>query len=134
MRILVADDHAVVRKGIKSLLEKYDAFAIICEAANGQEAVDKANEFHPHLVILDLSMPVLNGFDAARAIRVSWPEVPILILSMHGSKEHMDEAKKIGVQGYVSKTEAGQTLIRAVDAVIQNHTFFPPGAPIQTLS
>lgn len=134
MRILVADDHAVVRKGIKSILEKYDAFAIICEASNGQEAIDKAEEFHPHLVILDLSMPIVNGFDAARSIRESWPDVPILILSMHSSEAHMDEARRIGVQGYVSKTEAGQTLVRAIDAVIQNRTFFPPPASFHAAS
>jgi two-component system, NarL family, nitrate/nitrite response regulator NarL len=95
------------------------------EAANGEEAVEKAQESCPDLIILDITMPVMNGLDAARKIRQFSPNTPILILSMHKSKQLMEEAKKIGVRGYVVKAEAGQSLVTAVNAVLQSQTFFP---------
>lgn len=95
------------------------------EAANGQEAVAKAQESHPDLIILDITMPVMNGLDAARQIRKFSPETPILILTMHKSRQLMEEAQKIGVSGYVVKAEAGQNLVTAVNAILQRQTFFP---------
>jgi two-component system nitrate/nitrite response regulator NarL len=95
------------------------------EAANGQEAVEKAQESHPDLIILDITMPVMNGLEAARQIRRFSPETPILILTMHKSRQLMEEAQKIGVHGYVVKAEAGQSLMSAVTAVLQRQPFFP---------
>jgi DNA-binding NarL/FixJ family response regulator len=92
------------------------------EAADGQEAVDKAQDSNPDLIILDVTMPVMNGLDAARKIRVFSPDTPILILTMHKSRQLMEEARKIGVRGYVVKAEAGQSL---GTAVMQSQTFFP---------
>jgi DNA-binding NarL/FixJ family response regulator len=100
-------------------------FEVCAEAANGQEAVDKAEALHPDLIILDITMPVMNGLEAARAILRSCPKVPIVILSVHRNKQLLEEAQRIGVRGYVTKGEAIQNLIKAADAVLENQTFFP---------
>ena len=94
-------------------------------SCNGKEAVEKAKDFAPDLVILDITMPLLNGLHAARMVRESSPETPILILSVHKNRQLMEEARKIGVRGYVTKAEAGQDLLKAVNAVLHNQTFFP---------
>jgi len=125
VRILIADDHEFVRRGVRALLECREGFEVCCEAANGQEAVEKTREFKPDLIVLDITMPILSGFDAARKIREFSPETPIVILSMHRDKEYMEEAQKIGIQGYVRKSQAALTLVTAVDAVLQDQTFFP---------
>ena len=90
-----------------------------------REAAEKAEKLRPDLVLLDLTMPEMNGLDAARRIRSLLPETPILILSVHKGKQLMEEARKIGVKGYVTKGEAVQKLVQAVDAVLQNEAYFP---------
>ena len=125
MRILVADDQPGIRKRICITLASMLALEACDEAANGQEAVEKAEESSPDLIILDVTMPVMNGLDAARRIRLFSPLTPILILTMHKSKQLMEEARKIGVQGYVVKADAGQSLGSAVTAIMQSQTFFP---------
>ena len=100
-------------------------YEVCGEAASGLEAVEKARELKPDLILLDITMPELNGLDAARQIRAFLPETPILILSVHKSRQLIEEARKAGVRGYVTKGEAVQKLIQAVDAVLQNQTFFP---------
>jgi DNA-binding NarL/FixJ family response regulator len=125
VRILVADDQPGIRKRVCLTLAARLPMEVCDEAANGQEAVEKAQESHPDLIILDITMPVMNGLEAARQIRRFSPETPILILTMHKSRQLMEEAQKIGVHGYVVKAEAGQSLISAVTAVLQRQTFFP---------
>ena len=95
------------------------------EASNGQEAIDKAQALKPDLVILDVTMPVLSGIDAAEVIRKTLPNVPILFLSMHQGRQIIAEAKRIGVRGYVKKSDAAATLLNAVDALLRNEPFFP---------
>jgi DNA-binding NarL/FixJ family response regulator len=101
------------------------ALEVCDEAANGQEAVERAQESSPDLIILDVTMPVMNGLDAARQIRAFSPLTPILILTRHQSRQLMEEARRIGVPGYVVKAEAGQSLGSAVCAIMQSETFFP---------
>jgi DNA-binding NarL/FixJ family response regulator len=125
LRILVADDHEAVRKGVCAILGSRKDVEVCGEAENGKEAIEKAHEFKPDLIILDITMPVLSGFEAAREIRKNLPHVPILILSMHESNQLIEEAKKIGVQGYVTKTQVGSTLLQAVDTLLAKQTFFP---------
>jgi DNA-binding NarL/FixJ family response regulator len=125
MKILVADDQEAIRKQVCAILMSRGNCEVCAEAANGKEAVEKAKDFAPDLVILDITMPLLNGLDAARMIRESSPKTPILILSVHKSRQLMEEARKIGVRGYVTKAEAGRDLLKAVDAVLQNKTYFP---------
>ena len=125
MRILIADDHEAVRKGVCAILSSRADVEICGEAENGKETIEKANALKPDLIILDITMPVLSGFEAAREIRKTMPTVPILILSMHESNQLIEEAKKIGVQGYVTKTQVGSTLLDAVDTLLRQETFFP---------
>ncbi len=125
MKILIADDHEAVRKGVCAILSSRPDLEVCCEAENGREAVEKAIALKPDLIILDITMPLLSGFDAAREIRKTLPHVPVLILSMHESNQLIEEAKKIGVQGYVTKTQVGATLLNAVDALGRKETFFP---------
>ena len=127
MRILVADDHESVRKGVCAILSSRLDIEVCGEASNGQEAIEKARELRPDLIILDITMPVLNGIDAARIIRQTLPELPILLLSMHDGKHIIEDARRIGVRGYVTKAQAAATLLDAVDAVLHNLTFFPEG-------
>jgi DNA-binding NarL/FixJ family response regulator len=125
VRILVADDQEGVRRRVIATLSSHQGFEVCGEATNGIEAVEKAKELKPDLIVLDITMPEMNGLDAARHIRVFAPRTPILILSVHKSKQLIEEARKLGVQGYVTKGEAVQKLVQAVDAVLQERAFFP---------
>ncbi len=124
-RVLIADDHEAVRKGVRSLLENQQELTVIGEATNGEEAVEQAYELKPDLVILDLSMPVMDGLAAAREIRKFAPQTPILIFTMHRIREFVETAKKIGLRGYVAKEDDGEALLAAVDAVRHDGTYFP---------
>jgi len=128
LRVLVADGQAGIRKRVCLTLASLIALDVCDEAANGQEAVERAAESKPDLIILDVTMPVMNGLDAARKIRAFSPLTPILILTMHKSRQLMEEARRIGVQGYVVKADAGQSLGSAVSAIMQSQTFFPPSS------
>ncbi len=135
MRILVADDHEAVRKGVCAILSAGEDLEICGEAENGKQAIEKAHDLRPDLIILDITMPVLSGFEAARELRKTMPQVPILILSMHESNQLIEEAKKLGVQGYVTKTQVGGTLLQAVAALLRKDTFFPErGTPAGSVS
>ncbi len=125
MQILIADDREAIRKQVSLILTSVPNLEVCAEAANGKEAVEKTRELNPDLVILDITMPILNGLDAARMIKGFAPDIPILVLTVHKSRQLMQEAQKIGVQGYVTKAEASQTLLRAVEAVLQKRTYFP---------
>jgi two-component system response regulator NreC len=125
LRILIADDHETVRKGVCSILASRNDLEVCGEAANGKEAVEKACELKPDLVILDITMPVLDGFAAAKRIRKLLPDIPILFLSMHDAQQWIEEAKAIGVQGFVSKNDIAGVLLTAVDIVLQKQSFFP---------
>jgi DNA-binding NarL/FixJ family response regulator len=125
LRVLIADDHESVRKGVCVILGTRGDIEVCGEASNGREAIDKAKQLQPDLIILDITMPVLSGIDAAEVIRTALPHVPILFLSMHQSRQIVAEAKRIGVQGYVRKSEAATTLLNAVDAVLRHEPFFP---------
>lgn len=124
MRILVADDHEAIRRGIRALLETQDGWKVCGEAENGQDAVEKTKALRPDIVILDISMPVLSGFGAARLIKERFPDVPILAYSMYRSSAFVEEARRIGLGGYVAKSEDGPTLLMAVDAVQNRRSFF----------
>jgi len=127
LRVLIVDDHEAVRKGVCAILSSRVDIEVCGEAVNGEEAMVKAKELKPDLIILDVTMPVLNGFDAAREIQKILPKVRILMLSMHESKQLVEEAKRLGVHGYVSKTQAGDVLLTAVDTLISNQIFYPAG-------
>jgi two-component system, NarL family, response regulator NreC len=124
VRILIVDDHEALRAGVRSVLEGR-GLEVCGEAADGQEALAKALQLRPDLVILDITMPVLDGFSAAREIHKLLPGVGILLLSMHESASMVNVAKSSGARGYVAKSEGIARILKAVDAIAHNKTFFP---------
>jgi DNA-binding NarL/FixJ family response regulator len=121
----VADDHDVVRKGVRTLLEEQPGWEVVAEASNGREAVEKAKLLRPDVTILDLIMPELNGLEAAREILKTVP-TKILILTVYDSDPLIRQTLEAGAQGYVLKSDAGRDLVSAVDALRRNKTFFTP--------
>ncbi len=128
MRILVADDHGIVRSGIKLLLERQPDLSVVAEAADGAEAVQAALATRPDLCILDVGMPRLTGLQAAREIRSHLPEARVLMLSMHDDEHYLFEALKAGASGYVLKREADQDLVGAIRAVGRGEAFLTNAA------
>ncbi len=124
VRIVVADDHEVVRRGVKSLLESHPGWTVIAEAATGREAVDLVSRSTPDVVILDITMPELNGLEATRQILKSAPQTEILILTLHESAQLIRSVLEAGARGYVLKSDAGRNLIDAVEAVSEHKAFF----------
>ena len=128
VRILVADDHEVVRHGLRRLLEAQPGWEICGEAATGREAVEKAKQLKPDIVVLDYSMPELNGTEATRQIIKEVPRTEVLILTMHGSEQLMRGALEAGARGYVLKSDASRDLISAVHALIEHKPFLSSSA------
>lgn len=126
LRLLVADDHEVVRKGLCALLSAQPGWEVAAEASDGREAVEKAKKFKPDVTVLDIGMPYLNGLEAARQILKEVSSTKVLILTMHDSDALIREVLNAGARGYVLKTDAGSDLVNAVDAVRRNKTFFTP--------
>jgi NarL family two-component system response regulator LiaR len=124
-RILIVDDNEGMRASIRSLLAPHAEFEICGEAAGGREAVDKALELKPDLVILDIAMPDLGGLAAGQLIKQALPETRIVFLSMHVEKQWIQTAALIGAAGYVTKAESAAVLVSAVDRVLQDQIFFP---------
>ena len=128
MKIVIADDHGIVRSGIKLLLERQPDLEVVAEAADGIEARDLVIERRPDLAILDVKMPGLTGLQATREIKAQAPEVPVLILSMHDDERYLFEALKAGASGYVLKAQADADLMAAVRAVEKGEPFLTPSA------
>ena len=124
VRILIADDHEVVRRGVRSLLTSRKEWNVCGEAVDGRDAVKKAKELKPDVVVLDISMPHLNGFEAARLIHKEVPQSKILILSQHNVSEMLQTALDAGARGYVSKSDVSRDLLPAVEAIIHNRSTF----------
>ena len=122
VRVLLADDHEIVRQGLRILLER-EGFQVVGEAANGHEAVKLCEATHPEIAILDLSMPLLNGVDAAREIMKSNPRTKVVLLTMHTEDHLILESLRAGVTGYVLKTKAASELVQALRAVCQGEMF-----------
>src|SRR3954464_14620075 len=128
MRVLIADDHGIVRSGLRMLLERQADIEVIGEASDGAEARDMAIRERPDLAILDVKMPKLTGLQATREIRVQAPDVSILILSMYDDERYLFEALKAGASGYVLKAQADSDLLDAVRAVQRGEPFLTPEA------
>jgi DNA-binding NarL/FixJ family response regulator len=124
LRILIADDHSVVRAGLRSLLESHPGWEVCAEAADGREAADKAAKHKPHVAVLDIGMPLLNGIDATRRIRKSSPDTEVLILTMHESEDLVQQVIEAGACGYILKDDADRILIAAVDALRRHKPYF----------
>jgi two-component system NarL family sensor kinase len=124
-RILIADDHEVMRRGLRGLIESHEEWAVCGEAVEGREAVNKTKELNPDLVIMDINMPGLSGIDAAVQIRRENTLAKILFFTVHDSDQVVREIVDVGAQGYVAKSRAGQDLVEAVQNVLDGKTFFP---------
>jgi DNA-binding NarL/FixJ family response regulator len=123
-RILIADDHEIVRQGVKALLEQHTGWEVSGEAKDGREAVERCKALMPDLVLLDIGMPTLNGLDAARQILVSCPLTRILVLTMHDSEQVVRDVLAVGARGFLLKSDAGRDLVSAVEALQRHGTFF----------
>jgi DNA-binding NarL/FixJ family response regulator len=121
--ILLADDHDVVRRGVRALLEARHGFVICSEASNGREAVDMATDHRPDVVVLDISLPILNGVDAARQIKKQVPASEILIFTMHDNEDVIRAALNVGARGCLLKSEADQQIVSAVEALSRHRSF-----------
>jgi DNA-binding NarL/FixJ family response regulator len=128
IRVLIADDHDIVRKGVRNLLLSRPGVEVSGEAADGKEAIDLALNLKPDVIILDLSMPVLGGFAAAVELHRLLPETPIIFYSMHDGPHLVKQAKQIGVRGFVNKSRISETLTEAIDAVVVRKQPFFPGS------
>ena len=119
VRILIADDHEIVRRGLISLLQTQPDWEIAGEAVTGREAIDLARQLTPEIAILDIGMPELNGLEAARQIRKESPNTEVLILTMHESEQLIREVLGAGARGYVLKSDAGRDLLPAMQAIME---------------
>jgi DNA-binding NarL/FixJ family response regulator len=124
LRILIADDHEIVRKGIRTVLSSNPGWDVCAEAATGREAVAKAEQHKPHIVVMDISMPELNGLEAARKIRKMLPKTEVAILSVHFSDKLVREIVEAGAHAYVLKSDAYNDLLAAIDALANHQSFF----------
>ena len=126
IRIVLADDHTLVRQGLRLMLEREQGFKVVAEAANGREALDAVDATFPHVIIMDLAMPTLNGIEAARQIHLKHPNTSIVVLSMHSDESYVLRALKAGVRAYLLKDSADTDLIGAIKAVTEGKAFFSP--------
>ena len=125
VRFLVADDHDVLRRGVRVILEDNPDWKVVAEARDGREAIEKANEFKPDIAILDFSMPEINGLDATREIVKNLPKTKVLILTIYDSDDLIEELRQAGAHGYIRKSESDRELISAINALVNNKTFYP---------
>lgn len=126
VRILIADDHGIVRKGLRLQLEQHENFEVVGEAADGREAVRAADELKPDVVIMDIAMPNLNGIQAATQLVKRNPQIGIIMLSMHSDESYLTRTLAAGAKGYLLKDTADVDLYRAVQVVAQGKPFFSP--------
>ena len=126
LRIVVADDHELVRRGLRNLLETRPNWEVVGEAVTGRQAVEVTKRLSPDLIIMDISMPELNGLEATRQICKLAPDTQVLILSIHENEQLVHEVLEAGARGYVLKSDAGRDLIEAVDSLCQRKPFFTP--------
>jgi DNA-binding NarL/FixJ family response regulator len=124
--VFLADDHTIVRQGLAKLLEVEPHFKVVGEAENGRQAVSMVEALKPEIVIMDISMPLLNGIEATRLIKKSCPQTKVIILSMHTHDRYIDELINLGVSGYLLKDSTGTDIIQAISAAVKGDTYLSP--------
>lgn len=124
VKVLIADDHAMIRDGVRSLIKQNKELVVVGEAQSGRETLEKFQDLKPDLLILDISMPDLNGMEVSREILSSDPEAKIVILSMYDDEDYINRCLEYGVKGYVVKNESGGELDYAIKAVLQGKNYF----------
>ncbi|HEY4739214.1 MAG: response regulator transcription factor [Candidatus Acidiferrales bacterium] len=123
VRVLIADTHPVIRRAVRSTLLVHPEIEVCGEATTGVEAIEEAKKLKPDVVVMNITLPVLNGFETAREIKAVLPEAAIVILSQHADREFVEEARKIGIRAYVAKTRAAEALVKAVQAAAIGEDF-----------
>jgi len=126
IRVLLVDDHAILRDGIKALLEKQDNIEVVAEAGDGREAIPKAAQFRPDVVVLDISMPTMDGLESMRQMKKENPDIKVLVLTMHDNEEYFFQLLRAGASGYVTKKSVSRELVSAIEAVYRGESFFCP--------
>jgi DNA-binding NarL/FixJ family response regulator len=124
MQILIADDHELVRKGLRTVLENQPGWKVCGEAVNGRQVVELARQLRPDVIVLDITMPELNGLEATRQIRKALPKAEVLILTMHESEQLMSEVLAAGARGYILKADTSRLLVSAIESLSQHQPFF----------
>lgn len=134
--VLLAEDHAIVREGLRSLLELEKDISVVGEAENGRQAVELADRLRPDVIVMDIAMPLLNGMEATRQILRDHPQTRIIILSAHGDEAYVEQVIRLGASGYLVKQITAQILPEAIRRVHRGETCFSPavgGSPVQNL-
>jgi DNA-binding NarL/FixJ family response regulator len=125
-RVLVVDDHAFIRRGVTSILKAFPEWELCGEAENGQEAVRMADELKPEVIVMDVSMPILNGIEATKIISKAHPEIKIVLLTLHDSAELLRSGFRAGARGYLLKSDAEQELLKALRVVVGHGSYVSP--------
>ncbi|MCX6030915.1 MAG: response regulator transcription factor [Chloroflexi bacterium] len=133
IRVLVVDDHAILRDGIRSLLERHEDLTVVGEAGNGVEALALVEALRPDIVLMDLAMPEMDGLEATRRLRESHPAVKVLILTQHANQEYIAPALQAGAAGYVLKRSGGREVVAAIRDVFEQGAFLEPGVAREVL-
>ena len=126
IRVVLADDHVLVRQSLKSLLER-EGFQVVAEASDGQEALRQVKSLQPEIAVMDISMPILNGIDAARELSNSTPQTKTILLTQHDEEQYVSEALRAGLKGYVLKSQVASDLIHAIQRVSHGDVYLSPG-------
>ena len=127
LRVLLADDHAILREGLKALINVHPDMEVVGEAADGKAACDRTKELHPDVVVMDVSMPNVNGVQATRDVRRQWPNVRVLALTVHEERSYLRDVMEAGASGYVLKRSAAEDLVHAVRVVARGDVYLDPG-------
>ena len=129
VRVLVADDHEVMRLGIRNLVENRSGWSVCADAANGREAIEKALQFLPDVIIMDITMPAMNGLEASAEIAKQQPNIPIILFSLHLTEDLFQHFQSDAIRGAVAKGDAARDLLQAIETVLAGGTFFPQPKP-----
>ncbi len=128
IRVLIVDDHPMVIAGIKTFLAEYSHIQIVGEAVHGKEAIERAKTLHPDIILMDISMPIMNGLEATCIITKNFPALDVIILTMHEDREYIRQIFKCGAKGYVLKNAPQNDILKAIESVYNGHAFFSPEA------
>lgn len=126
IRLMLVDDHQVIRTGLKSFLQTQPDFEVVAEASNGQEAITLALETRPDIIIMDISMPEMDGLEATRQLKEKWPQVTVLALTVHEDKFYFMKMLEAGASGYLTKQAASDELVQAIHSVAKGHIYLQP--------